>query len=72
MGNNEEFSKIPNLEEGLAAFEARDYTKAFELLKPIAEQGDAEAQCIVASMYQLELGIERSDSSGLEAIKVMV
>jgi len=25
-GNNEEFSKIPNLEEGLAAFEARDYT----------------------------------------------
>jgi len=38
VGNNEEFSKIPNLEEGLAAFEARDYTKAFELLKPIAEQ----------------------------------
>jgi len=38
MGNNEEFSKIP-IEEGLAAFEARDYTKAFELLKPIAEQG---------------------------------
>jgi len=32
MGN-EGSSKIPNLEEGLAAFEARDYTKAFELLK---------------------------------------
>jgi len=36
MGNNEEFSKIEF--RGLAAFEARDYTKAFELLKPIAEQ----------------------------------
>lgn len=32
---------MPNLEEGLAAFEAGDYTKAFRLLKPIAEQGDA-------------------------------
>lgn len=57
---------MPNLEEGLAAFEGGDYTKAFNLLKPIAEQGDAEAQCIIANMYHLGLGLERS---GLEAIK---
>ncbi len=55
-----------NLEEGLAAFEAEHYTKAFSLLKPIAEQGDAEAQCLIANMYHLGLGLERSIS---EAIK---
>lgn len=60
---------MPSLEEGLAAFEARNYTKAFELLKPFAEQGNAEAQCMVANIYQLGLGSERSDLSGLEAIK---
>ncbi len=57
---------MSTLEEGLAAFEARDYTKAFELLKPIAEQGDAEAQCIIANMYHLGLGLDRN---GSEAIK---
>lgn len=60
---------MSNLEEGLAAFKTGDYTKAFELLKPVAEQGDAEAQCIIGNMYQLGIGIERSDSSGSEAIQ---
>lgn len=57
---------MPNFEEGLAAFVAGDYTKAFRLLKPIAEQGDAEAQCLIANMYHLGLGKTRSVS---EAIK---
>ena len=57
---------MSTLEEGQAAFEARDYTKAFELLKPIAEQGHAEAQCMIANMYHLGLGLYRN---GSEAIK---
>ena len=57
---------MPNLEEGLAAFEAGDYTNAFRLLKPVADQGDAEAQCIIANIYHLGLGKTRSVS---EAIK---
>lgn len=57
-----------SLEEGLVAFEAKDYTKAFELLKPIAEQGDAEAQCIIANMYHLGLGLGL-DRNGSEAIR---
>ena len=57
---------MSNLTSGLAAFEAKNYLDAFELLKPIAERGDAEAQCIVANMYHLGLGLERDV---LEAIK---
>jgi TPR repeat protein len=57
---------MSNSEAGLAAFEAEDYVKAFELLKPLAEQGNAEAQCIIGSIYDLGLGIE---SNALEAVK---
>lgn len=57
---------MSNLTAGLAAFEAKDYTNAFKLLKPIADQGDAEAQCMVANMYHLGLGLERDV---LEAVK---
>ncbi len=57
---------ILNLTTGLAAFEAEDYTNAFRLLKPIADLGDAEAQCIVANMYHLGLGLERNV---LEAVR---
>ncbi len=57
---------MPELEKGLAAFNTQDYTQAFTLLKPLAEQGNAESQCIIASMYHLGLGRERMI---LEAIK---
>jgi len=57
---------MPDLEKGLAAFNTQDYTQAFTLLKPLAEQGNAESQCMIASMYHLGLGRERII---LEAIK---
>ena len=57
---------MSNLTLGLAAFEAKNYLDAFKLLKPIAERGDAEAQCIVANMYHLGLGLEKDV---LEAVK---
>jgi TPR repeat protein len=57
---------MTDLTAGLAAFEAKNYTNAFKLLKPIADRGDAEAQCMVANMYHLGLGSERDV---LEAVK---
>lgn len=57
---------MSNLTAGLAAFEAKDYTNAFKLLKPIAEGGNAEAQCIIANMYHLGLGLE---TDVLEAVE---
>lgn len=57
---------MSELEKGLAAFNTQDYTQAFTLLQPLAEQGNAESQCIIASMYHLGLGREKMIS---EAIK---
>jgi TPR repeat protein len=47
-----------SMSEGLSAFESQDYLRAFEILMPIAATGDAEAQCIIANMYHLGLGLE--------------
>ncbi len=60
---------MSNLAIGLAALEAEDYTNAFRLLKPIADRGDAEAQCIVANMYHLGLGLERDVLEAVEYYK---
>ena len=38
-------------EDGVAAYQRGDYTAAFRLWMPLAEQGDAQAQANVASMY---------------------
>lgn len=58
--------KMSNLIAGLAAFEAKNYAEAFKLLMPIAEEGNAEAQCIIGNMYDLGLG---TDSNLHEAIR---
>jgi len=66
MHKNKESTRMSNLAEGLAAFEAEDYIKAFDLLKPMAEQGHAEAQCILANMCHLGLGREGNDPEAVE------
>jgi TPR repeat protein len=57
---------MSDLEKGIAAFNSQDYTTAFSLLKPLANEGNAEAQCVIANMHHLGLGVERNI---LEAIK---
>ena len=42
-----------NLQMGKRAYEARAFAKAFPLLKPLAEAGNAEAQILVGDMYNL-------------------
>ena len=37
--------------DGLAAYIVGDYQKAFRLWKPLAEQGNAGAQCNLGLMY---------------------
>lgn len=46
---------------GMAAFEAKHFSRAMQLLSPFAEQGDAQAQHMVAIMYQNGLGVAQSD-----------
>ncbi len=49
---------MSNLSEGLKEFNLKNYDHALKILVPIAEGGDAEAQCLIGNMYQLGLGIQ--------------
>jgi TPR repeat protein len=44
--------------KGQAEFDRGNYAIAFTLLMPIAIAGGAEAQCLIANMYQLGLGVD--------------
>lgn len=47
-----------NYQKGVRAFSAKDYAAAHRLLLKFAEDGDAEAQTMIGSMYQLGLGLQ--------------
>ena len=40
-------------EQAVAAYDSEQFDVAFELLLPLAEQGDAEAQTMLGTLYQL-------------------
>ncbi len=42
-----------DLEAGKRAYEQHDYATAFKELRPLAEQGNAEAQALLGEMYNL-------------------
>lgn len=46
-----------DLEDGMAAYRAKDYAQAFLLLQPLAEQEVAEAQFVLGQMYRLGQGM---------------
>ena len=46
-----------DLSSGIAAFEAKHFSRAMQLLQPLAERGNPEAQHRVAIMYQNGLGV---------------
>lgn len=48
-----------DLEDGAAAIENKDYKKARQLLTPLAQKGNREAQRIMGLMYMYELGVPR-------------
>jgi hypothetical protein len=54
------------LRRALAAYEAQCYVEARELLTPLAESGDPGAQCALASIYHLGLGVV---ADGVEAVR---
>jgi hypothetical protein len=45
------------LASGIAAFEAKEFRRARQLLQPLAEAGNAEAQYRLAVQYQAGLGV---------------
>ncbi|SRR6266404_8049147 len=56
----------PHYDRGYEAYSNQNYAEALPQLMPFAEAGDSDAQCAVASMYQLGLGVE---ANGAEAVR---
>jgi len=52
--------------DGLVAYEKRDYKAAFDEFKPLAEQGDAGAQAKLGKMYLIGLGVDKDEAKGIE------
>ena len=50
---------MANFKEGLDAFTNKEYYKAFEILSPFAEEGDAEAQFYLAKIYENGYGVSK-------------
>jgi TPR repeat protein len=50
-------------EDGVAAYQRGDYAAALEIWRPLAEQGDADAQFNLGLMYRDGLGVPQDDAA---------
>src|SRR5688572_12276334 len=57
------------LDDGLSAIEQKDFTRAFQILEPLAKAGDATAQRLTGRMYQEGAGVEKSPSTAHDWFK---
>ncbi|MFP6688182.1 MAG: hypothetical protein VCD31_02525, partial [Alphaproteobacteria bacterium] len=53
-------------DEGMAAAQRGDFATALQEFRPLAEQGDADAQTLIGMMYNEGLGVPKNDA---EAVK---
>jgi hypothetical protein len=61
-------SHADQLEDAKAAIENKDFEKAYELLCPLAEGNNAEAQTILGTLYINGQGVEKDVTKGLSLI----
>ncbi len=53
---------LDQFEIGKRAHDTNNFVIAFKILKPLAEQGHAEAQLIIADMYNIGKGVQQDNS----------
>jgi TPR repeat protein len=58
-----------SLSSGIAAFEAKHFSRSSQLLSPLAEQGEAEAQYRMAIMQQNGLGMVANEMQAYKNMK---
>jgi TPR repeat protein len=54
------------LDDAIAAYRSGDYVKALQIMRPLAEKGDATAQFRLGSMYAEGKGVVRDDKAAFE------
>jgi hypothetical protein len=59
------FSNADQLEDAKAAIQNEDFEKVYELLLPLGEENNAEAQFLLGTMYINGQGVEKDDTKGL-------
>ena len=55
-----------DLDDDLTSYQRGDYATALQEWRPLAEQGDADAQTLIGMMYNEGLGVPKNDA---EAVK---
>ena len=58
-----------DLEAGKQAYKDKDYAKALKELTPLADQGDAEAQCTLGKMYWMGEGVLKDVDRAVKLFK---
>jgi TPR repeat protein len=54
------------MQQAVKASDNKDYKKALEILKPLAEQGEAKAQVILGEMYLSGKGVPQDDKQAVK------
>lgn len=55
-----------DFEEGKAAYEAKDYNKALEILQPLAADGNSQAQVTLGIMYDYGQGVTKDPAEAMK------
>ncbi len=67
--NESDMEQALTLSSGIAAFESKHFVKAYQLLAPLAEDGDQEAQFRLAIMCQNGLGMVASEERAVRYMR---
>ena len=60
------------LYQGMAAYNSGEYAKAMQILQPLAEKGDPDAQYYVGTLYADGLGVKQDMAKGLDLLEKSV
>jgi TPR repeat protein len=63
------FGQPSSFDEGLKAFDAKDYGRAIALLQPYAEDGNCTAQFVMGYTYQYGLSVEKNDTLSISWLR---
>lgn len=66
FGSLMSLSAFAGFDEGKHAYESRDYAKALQELRPLAEQGNARAQNYLGVMYEYGQGIDKDNAKAVQ------
>ena len=58
--------RADQVSDGFAAYQHGDYLAAYRLCRPLAEQGDRDAQVIIGLMYANGRGVRQSNAAAAE------